>query len=206
MTELPRKSHWTGVYERKAEDEVSWFQTLPRLSRNWIMASAGVADAAIVDIGGGASRLVDELLSAGCRDVTVLDIAESALTKSRARLGDRADAVQWIGADITAWVPPRRYDVWHDRAVFHFLVDAGDRAAYLAALKKGTRPGSRVIIATFAPDGPERCSGLPVQRYSPAMLDAVLGSDFTLMESAAEEHLTPAGAVQRFQYSRFERR
>src|SRR3546814_438630 len=135
-----------------------------------------------------------------------LDIADSALAQSRKRLGDRADRVRWIVADITAWSPPRQYDVWHDRAVFHFLVEPAGRTAYLAALSQATKPGSRVMIATFSLDGPERCSGLPVQRYSPQTLSEVLGGDYSLIQSTAEEHQTPGGSIQRFQYSLFERR
>jgi hypothetical protein len=143
------------------------------------------------------------LLAAGHTGVTVLDIAESALAKSRARLGGRANRVRRIAGDITAWQPPRSYAVWHDRAVYHFLTDAADRAAYLAALQQGTAPGSHVIIATFAADGPERCSGLPVRRYSSEALAESLGSAFRVLESAGEEHRTPGGAVQRFQYALF---
>lgn len=206
MTEQLRKSHWTGIYERKADNEVSWFQTSPKQSLDWILPGADPAATAIIDIGGGASRLADEMLDRGFADVTVLDIADSALAQSRKRLGERADRVRWVVADITAWSPFRQYDVWHDRAVFHFLVAPSDRTAYLAALNQATKPGSRVMIATFNLDGPERCSGLPVQRYSPQTLSEVLDGDYSLIQSTTEEHHTPAGSTQRFQYSLFQRR
>lgn len=206
MPDLPSKVHWTGVYNQKAETTVSWFQPSPKQSLDWILPGTNPATTSIIDIGGGASRLADELLDRGYADVTVLDIADSALAQSRKRLGERADRVRWLVADITAWSPPRQYDVWHDRAVFHFLVEPGSRAAYLAALNQATKPGSRILIATFNLDGPERCSGLPVQRYSPQTLSVALGINYTKINSTNEDHNTPSGVTQHFQYSLFERR
>jgi SAM-dependent methyltransferase len=206
MPELSSKDHWTGVYTQKAETAVSWFQTSPRQSLDWILPGTDPAATAIIDIGGGASRLADELLDRGFADVTVLDIADSALAQSRKRLGEHADRVRWIVADITAWSPTRQYDIWHDRAVFHFLVEPSGRAAYLAALNQATKSGSRVMIATFNLDGPERCSGLPVQRYSPQTLAETLGSDYAEIKSTNEVHNTPNGVTQHFQYSLYERR
>lgn len=204
-----REQHWQEVYTTKDEDEVSWFQDRPQTSLDLIAQTGLTAKASLIDIGGGASRLVDALLEAGWRDIAVLDIAGAALAKARERLGPRgagADwSVDWIVADITRWRPQRRYDLWHDRAVFHFLTDPADRAAYKAALHAAVAPGGHVVIGSFAPDGPERCSGLPVQRYSPDSLQAELGPDLVLQQALQEEHHTPAGRLQHFQFSRFRR-
>ena len=199
------RAHWQNVYTTRRETEVSWFQATPSVSLELIRSVGALGRAAIIDIGGGASRLVDALLDHGCQDVTVLDVSEAALSATRARLADRTAAVQWIAADVTRWDPPRQYDLWHDRAAFHFLTDANDRTAYVEGLGRALRSGGHAIIATFAADGPERCSGLPVVRYDAAMLGATLGNRFTLMESRREDHLTPMGTTQRFQYSVFRR-
>lgn len=201
-----RSQHWNTVYATKPADTVGWYQTVPQFSLDLIGRAAVPPGAAIIDIGGGASVLADHLLQAGYSDVSVLDIAGTALAASRARLGADAARIHWIVTDITAWQPERRYDLWHDRAVFHFLTAEADRDAYLAAMRAGTRAGSQIVIATFAPDGPERCSGLPVQRYAPQDLAAVLGEDFVLAETIREEHRTPGGNLQHFQFSRFSRR
>ena len=200
---MDSKQHWDEVYARKAEDAVSWFQSCPEMSLALIAAAGLKPDDAIVDIGGGASRLVDHLMAMGHKDVTVLDVAAAALEKSRARLGEQAEQVHWVVADITRWRPERRYQLWHDRAVFHFLTDSAARAAYRRALEAGLAHGGHAIIASFALDGPERCSGLPVQRYSPETLAVELGPSFNLLEQLQEEHATPAGKLQRFQYSVF---
>ena len=197
-------AHWEAVYGGKAAEEVSWFQPSPELSLALIEAAGISAQAPLVDIGGGASRLVDRLLEAGYRDLTVLDISAAALEKSRARLAAAAAAVQWLQADITSVELPRSYRLWHDRAVFHFLVGAPARAAYLERLERHLEPGGQAIIATFALEGPERCSGLPVQRYSAQTLAQTLGGRFRLLESATELHTTPAGVEQAFVYCRFE--
>ncbi|WP_374466234.1 trans-aconitate 2-methyltransferase [Ferrovibrio sp.] len=200
-----REQHWQEVYSTKDEAEVSWFQDRPQTSLGLIAQTGLSPDASLIDIGGGASRLVDALLAAGWRDIAVLDIAGAALAKARARLGPQGAGVDWIVADITAWQPRRRYDLWHDRAVFHFLASPGDRAAYKAALRSAIAPGGHVVIGSFALDGPERCSGLPVQRYSPETLSAELGPDYVLEQALQEDHHTPAGRVQHFQFSRFRR-
>jgi hypothetical protein len=199
------RSHWDGVYGTRGETDVSWYQ--PHSLRSLAMIAAAAPDhgASIVDIGGGASTVVDDLLARGYTDVSVLDVSDTALAKSKARLGPAASKVSWLVADITRWTPPRSYEVWHDRAVFHFLTGTAQQDAYLAALAGGTHPGSAVIIATFALDGPERCSGLPVQRYSAPSLAKRLGPRFTLVDQAAETHRTPSGTEQRFQYSLFRR-
>lgn len=203
---VDRSAHWNETYSSKAENQVSWFQVMPERSLELITAAAPDRAAPIIDIGGGASRLADALLAQGYSDVTVLDIAETGLAKTKARLGADSQKIAWIVADITQWQPPRSWQVWHDRAVFHFLTDPAAQDAYIAALKRGTAPGSTVIIATFALDGPERCSGLPVQRYSPATLATRLGADFALYAESAESHATPFGTTQQFQYAAFRRR
>jgi SAM-dependent methyltransferase len=202
--QMGTKDHWERVYREKRENEVSWFQDKPLLSLELIQANVPKA-AHIIDIGGGASNLVDALLAEGYQHLTVLDLAAAALMKAKSRLGADAGRVRWIEADVTRWLPDEVYDLWHDRAVFHFLVDAVDRSAYRRALMAGVKPGGMVIIATFAPDGPVKCSGLPVVRYSPQMLAAELGDQFKLVESRVQDHPTPAGAVQKFQFSRFRR-
>lgn len=193
------RSHWEGVYSTKSETAVSWYQPRSTRSLSYIMEVTDQA-APIIDVGGGASTLVDDLLAQGYSDVTVLDIAAVALAKSKARLGDRAKDISWIVADITQWKPQRAYKVWHDRAVFHFLTEAAQQDAYIAALKAGTHVGSTVIIATFALDGPEKCSGLPVQRYSPETLVIRFGPMFTLFDQALELHKTPWASEQHFSY------
>lgn len=200
-----RRTHWQRVYETKDEDAVSWYQERPETSLELITRDGLPQTARIIDVGGGASRLVDALLDAGYRHLTILDIAETALDRARRRLGARAESVEWVVADITRWAPAEPFDVWHDRAVFHFLTDPADRTAYRAVLRTAVGPGGRVVIGTFAPDGPERCSGLPVMRYAPESLTAELGDGFRFLDSLTEDHRTPSGAIQRFQFSRFER-
>ncbi len=199
-----RKQHWEGVYRGKVEEAFSWFQLCPELSLALIQGLGIGKSDAVIDIGGGASRLADALLEEGFSDVTVLDIAASGLETARKRLGARADRVRWIEADVTRWKPDAQYRVWHDRAVFHFLVDPADQAVYLRNLEAALLPGASVLIATFGPDGPERCSGLPVQRYSPESLALLLGPRFRIQDFRHETHRTPSGALQRFQYSVFE--
>jgi hypothetical protein len=201
-----RQAHWDNVYATRKPDSVSWYQLSAELSLSLIRASGIARDEPIIDIGGGASVLVDQLLEAGFVDVSVLDIAESALDASKARLGSRAGQVQWIVADILSWIPARAYALWHDRAVFHFLTQETERARYRSVLARGLKSGGTAIIATFAEDGPERCSGLPVQRWSPQALASELGEDFQLVEQRRQEHLTPTGAIQKFTWCRFTRR
>ncbi len=181
------QAHWEHVYATKGEDEVSWFQDKPGISLELIRSTGATRDWSIIDIGGGMSRLVDALLDEGFTSLAVLDLSSSALAATRARLGARAEQVEWIAADVTMWTPRKQYDVWHDRAAFHFLTDPADRLAYIARLKAALRQDGHAIIATFAPDGPEKCSGLPVQRYDSASLQDTLGDGFELLE------LTPGG-------------
>ena len=203
VNEADRRAHWQNVYETKAENEVSWYQESPIPSLDLIAATGLPGDAAIIDVGAGASRLVDSLLEKGFRQIAILDLSAKALEQTKKRLGRRADGIDWIAADITTWEPSRTYDLWHDRAALHFLTDPADRDAYVVRLKKALRPGGHVIIATFAPDGPERCSGLPIIRYDPETLARTLGPGFELVESRRHDHLTPGGNTQRFQFSRF---
>ncbi len=201
-----RSSHWDNVYATKSEAEVSWFQDRPTISIEMIRAANPDHGAAVIDIGGGTSRLVDSLLQAGYRNVAVLDLSANALDAARKRIGPTASLVDWIVADATTWRPARTYDVWHDRAAFHFLIDPRDRAAYVDRLESAVAPGGQVIIATFAPDGPEKCSGLPVQRHDSASLAAELGPEFEPVETRSETHRTPWDSTQAFQFSRFRRR
>jgi trans-aconitate methyltransferase len=205
MSDIARQAHWENVYTTKGEKEVSWFQENPAPSLDLIALTGLSDDAAIIDIGGGASRLVDDLLTRKFRRLTVLDLSEAALAAARKRLGDRGAHVQWVIADVTKWEPTQTYDLWHDRAAFHFLTDQADQSAYVDRLKKALRPGGYVIIGTFAPDGPERCSGLPIMRHDATTLSAILGKDFVLIDSRRHDHVTPWGAVQRFQFSTFRR-
>jgi SAM-dependent methyltransferase len=200
-----RGAHWENVYRTKGEREVSWFQETPSMSLELIRSAGPTRHSAIVDIGGGASRLVDALVAAGYDAVTVLDLAGSALAAAKMRLGPAAAGVTWIVADAVKWKPLQSYDLWHDRAAFHFLTDEADRAAYVACLRDALRPGGHAVIATFALDGPERCSGLPVVRYDAASLGKVLGDAFRLVETRRHDHHTPMGSIQRFQFSLFRR-
>lgn len=195
------KQHWETVYATKATDAVSWFQPQAATSLKLIQATGAAPTDAVIDVGGGASTLVDGLLANGFANVSVLDLSGVALAASRARLGEQEAAVQWLEADITqVALPAQRYAVWHDRAVFHFLVDEADRAAYRNLLLNALQPHGQVIIATFAENGPTQCSGLPIRRYSAEELHAELGESFELVDSYAEEHRTPSGAVQQFVY------
>jgi SAM-dependent methyltransferase len=198
-----RQAHWQNVYASKAENAVSWFQENPAPSLELIADVGATPASAILDIGGGASRLIDHLIDRGFRDLTVLDLSEAALEAAKARLGDRATRVRWLVADATAWEPRETYDIWHDRAAFHFLTDERDRAAYVARLERALRIGGYAIIATFALDGPERCSGLPVVRYDSAALGQILGPAFQLVHSRPHAHATPWGSDQSFQFSLF---
>jgi trans-aconitate methyltransferase len=205
MNDPSRRDHWQNVYTGKSENQVSWFEETPALSLELIGLAGAVPGSGIIDIGGGASRLVDRLVSQGYEDLTVLDLSAAALASARSRMGDKAKRVTWIVADVTAWEPSRSYDIWHDRAAFHFLTDPRDQAAYLARLRLALRPGGYAIIGTFAPDGPERCSGLLVSRYDATSLAATLGSGFEVIDTRRHEHVTPWGATQKFQFTTFRR-
>jgi SAM-dependent methyltransferase len=205
MSDASRQAHWENVYTTKGEKEVSWFQENPAPSLELIALIGLSKDAAVIDIGGGTSRLVDDLHARKYRRLTILDLSGAALAAARERLGDQGADVQWLIADITKWEPTQTYDLWHDRAAFHFLTDHTDQSAYVDRLKKAVKPGGHVIIGTFAPDGPERCSGLPIVRHDANTLAGVLGGDFVLTDTRRHDHATPWGAVQRFQFSTFRR-
>lgn len=193
--------HWQRVYQTKGPDGVSWFQEHARHSLELIGETGASPDASIIDVGGGASTLVDDLLDAGYSRLTVLDLASAALEAAQARLGMRANAVTWQVGDVTHMeLPVHAYDVWHDRAVFHFLTMQHERDAYVRSVLRSVKPGGYVIVATFAHDGPTHCSGLPVVRYSPDDLHAQFGAPFTLLRHDREAHHTPSGAVQQFIY------
>jgi len=201
---MDRKEHWEQVYTTKASDAVSWFQEHAALSLKLIDNAGLSKDAAIIDLGGGASTLVYDLVTEGYTDVTVLDLSATALALAKKRLGEHADAVHWIEGDITRTeYPVNRFDIWHDRAVFHFLTAPADRQAYVERVTRAVRPGGHVIIATFAENGPEKCSGLSVMRYRPETLHAEFGDTFQLVEHQNEEHHTPSGAMQQFVYCHF---
>ncbi len=198
---MQSKAHWENVYTTKSTDAVSWFQEHANLSLDLIKATGAGRDAGIIDVGGGASTLVDDLLAEGYTDLSVLDLSGAALQAARKRLEAQADKVHWIEADITqADLLPGRYDIWHDRAVFHFLTDAADRAAYVRTVLRSVKPGGHVIVATFAEDGPMQCSGLPVMRYGADELHDEFGAAFTLLKHQKEAHRTPFGTEQQFVY------
>lgn len=201
---MTRREHWDAIYRSAAVTSMSWYQAEPKRSLSLIARLAPELDAPIIDVGGGASTLVDTLVDAGYSHVTMLDIAEPAIALARKRLGARADPVTWLVADVlTAELPAASYAVWHDRAVFHFLTRHEDRRSYVAAMRRAVRPGGHVIVASFASDGPSRCSGLEVVRYSPESLVAELGEGFESIDSLREEHRTPSGATQSFVYCLF---
>jgi SAM-dependent methyltransferase len=198
-----RQAHWERVYTKKGENQVSWFQENPAPSLELIAQAGATPASALIDIGGGASRLVDNLVDRGFEDVTVLDLSEAALEVAKGRLGGLAARVHWIVADATVWEPLKAYDIWHDRAAFHFLTEDRDRAAYVARLERALKVGGCAIIATFALDGPERCSDLPVVRYDPVSLGQTLGRAFQLVDARRDTHATPWGSDQSFQFSLF---
>lgn len=198
-----RHDHWQGAYVAKAADAVSWFQDSPQPSLELITQIAASPASAIVDIGGGASRLAQVLSKQGFQDITVLDLSEAALATARAQTGDNADRIRWIAGDATTWEPPQTFDVWHDRATFHFMVEPTDRAAYLDRLNRFLKPNGHAIIATFALDGPEKCSGLPVVRYDADSLAQTLGPNFVRVSTQRHLHTTPWGTPQAFQFSVF---
>ena len=199
---MSTKQHWESVYESRGDAEVSWTQPEPRTSLSLIREARPAGR--VIDVGGGTSTLVDHLLTAGY-GVAVLDISEAALARARARLGPRAELVRWIVDDVTRAPDLGTFDLWHDRAVFHFLTNPADRAAYVALLARTVPVGRHAVIATFAPDGPTQCSGLDVCRYDAPLLAAELGAGFALVKSLLETHHTPWGKPQSFQCSLFKR-
>lgn len=198
---MPSKDHWERVYATKQADAVSWFQEHAAQSLRLIRGTGVACSADIIDVGGGASTLVDDLLSNGYTALTVLDLSGAALASAKARLGQEARRVRWLEGDITqVSLPIHAFDLWHDRAVFHFLTSEEDRRAYVETVLRSVKPGGHVIVATFAEDGPLECSGLPVMRYGPTELHAEFGAPFALVKHEREEHHTPFGTVQKFVY------
>jgi SAM-dependent methyltransferase len=202
---MNRKEHWNQVYQTQAPDDVSWFQTRPANSLKLIESSGVGKDAGVIDVGGGASVLVDCLLDAGYNQLAVLDISAAALEHARRRLGERADAVEWLEVDVTTFQTARQFSLWHDRAVFHFLTDKADRQKYVQTLKQTLASDGHIIIASFAIDGPLKCSGLEVARYDAPAIGAELGDEFQLLEQADETHVTPWATEQKFTYFHFKR-
>lgn len=202
MSAVDRRSHWENVYTSKGEAEVSWFEDTPELSLQLLREAGLTSSMSVIDIGGGASRLVDALAAEGQAHLSVLDLSAAALETAKARLAG-AERVQWHVSDVTTWVPDQQYDLWHDRAAFHFLTAAEDQQAYVRVLSKTLKHGGRAVIGTFAPDGPEKCSGLQIARYDADALQSVLGQQFQLAATRRHEHATPWGAVQKFQFSTF---
>lgn len=201
---MKRKSHWENIYSTKSSKQVSWYQQRPELSLKMIERTEVCKGAHIIDIGGGASTLGDHLLAMGFAHLTVLDISAAAISAAQQRLGRKAEAIEWIEADITEVVlPAGRFDLWHDRAVFHFLTEKEDRRKYVEQATGALKDSGHLILATFASEGPTRCSGLDVVRYTPERLQEEMGTGFDLMESAVETHLTPSVTEQKFIYCRF---
>lgn len=206
MTAGSREAHWQQAYTGKGETGVSWFEASPDISVAILKDIGATPASALIDVGGGAARLVDALLRANWTSITVLDLSGAALDLAKARLGKASERVQWITADVTRWQPSRMYDVWHDRAAFHFLTAAQDRAAYVDRMTRALEPDAHAIIGTFAPNGPERCSGLPVIRYDGDALARAVGPSFNLVGKRDHIHVTPSGVSQSFQFSVLRRR
>lgn len=201
---MDTRRHWEHIYRTKSPSETSWFSPHLQTSLDWICEAAPDRSASMIDVGGGESTLVDDLLGTGYSDVTVLDVAEAAIAKTRARLGADADDVRWIAGDVTeVALPARAFALWHDRAVFHFLTAPEQRAGYVRQLAASLQAGGHVVLATFGPEGPEKCSGLPVRRYNADSLREELGPRFKLEKSAIVDHQTPFGTTQQFLYCRF---
>jgi 2-polyprenyl-3-methyl-5-hydroxy-6-metoxy-1,4-benzoquinol methylase len=201
MSADDEKTHWEKVYATKAPDQVSWYRPHLEISLSLIERAAGGVSASIIDVGGGESTLVDDLLARGYQNITVLDISQAAIDVTKKRLKEAADGVHWIAADVTkVELAPAAYDVWHDRAVFHFLTSMEKRVAYVNSVARAVKHGGYVIVSTFGPEGPTKCSGLEVMRYDADSLHHQFGSRFRLIESSKELHHTPFGTAQQFLY------
>lgn len=201
-TDMDLKSHWANIYKTKASTKLSWYQEHPGLSLEFVQNIKAGLDAHIIDVGAGASTFVDHLILAGYHNITLLDISYEALEVVRNRIGEaHQKAINWIIGDITSVeLPKHHYDIWHDRAVFHFLTDAHLRQIYVEQVKHAVKPNGHIIMASFAPDGPDKCSGLDVVRYDPTSLQHVFGTGFQLVFSISENHQTPSGSEQKFIY------
>ena len=204
---MRHEAHWEKVYGAKSPQEMSWYEPHLGTSLKWIVESASDHSSSIIDIGGGASTLVDDLLTRGYRSLSVLDISTTAIARSKERLGALASEVRWLVEDVTqCHLPMSAFDIWHDRAVFHFLTQQEERDAYVNCVRKSLKPSGQIIIATFSLDGPRSCSGLPVSQYDVAFLEEQFGIDFHVSKSMTVEHRTPSGGSQEFLYCCFERR
>ena len=195
-----RRAHWQGIYREKSPQDVSWYQQQPKVSMELIQRCGVNKDDAVIDVGGGASVLVDHLCKEGYTNLTVLDISSTALESARNRMGQIAEEIEWLESDITEFSPPRQYSLWHDRAVFHFLTEKDDRRRYVDSLNQALKPGGHLIIAAFAIGGPDKCSGLDIVQYDAPKLMAELGNEFELLETVDELHKTPANKEQHFGY------
>jgi SAM-dependent methyltransferase len=196
---MDSRSHWEEVYATKKPEQVSWFRPHLERSLELIERAAPGREASILDVGAGQSTLVDDLLGLGYENITALEISQAALDALKERVGRAGRAIQWICGDVTEIVlPEASFDLWHDRAVFHFLTEAGMRGVYVERVKKALKPGGSLIVSTFGPSGPERCSGLAAMRYDAASLGSEFGEGFRLVENSLELHETPSGAVQQF--------
>jgi 2-polyprenyl-3-methyl-5-hydroxy-6-metoxy-1,4-benzoquinol methylase len=202
---MRRQEHWEAVYTEKSDQEVSWYQADPLLSTQLITEACNDRTASIIDVGGGSSRLVEQLLDAGFNHLAVLDISRAAVDRARTRMGDRSGMVQWRVADITQVQEVGQFDVWHDRATYHFLTEASDRQRYAELVARSVPSGGHLIIAAFALDGPSTCSGLDVCRYNVRSLGQELGPAFTCEREVVDQHVTPSGSVQPFTFARFRR-
>lgn len=198
---VSRKEYWDHVYETKGPTELSWFQSVPSRSMEMIRETGVPTEAPVIDVGAGVSSLVDTLINSDFSDISALEISNTAIAECRARLGDAASRVKWIHADVLEWEPKGRYYLWHDRAVFHFMTDQAATDNYLNTMRTALVPGGYFVLATFGPEGPDRCSGLDVQRYSIEQLIHLLEDDFELKSYGLEDHTTPTGNVQQFLYS-----
>jgi methyltransferase family protein len=199
-------SHWNARFSSTDPEDLSWFQKNATISLRLLERFAGDQISGLIDMGAGNSRLVDGLLAKGARDLTLFDLSEAALAQTRARLAGEADQVTFQTGDVRNWQPKRRWDIWHDRAVFHFMVSEADQTAYLAALDQGTESGALILLATFSPNGPEKCSGLPVARYDATGLSDRLGVGYELLHNETLDHMTPGGAAQNFTHAVFRKR
>lgn len=200
---MDRKEHWEQIYQTKEGTQVSWYQSVPQTSLELIKGMELKKDAEIIDVGGGDSLLVDFLIDQGFSNVTVLDISEKALARARRRLGNNAGKVTWIVADATEFRPQRKFDLWHDRATFHFLTRNEQKGNYLQVLRSCIDPGGNVILATFSEKGPTRCSGIEITQYSTKELERILAPDFKTLECRNVPHQTPSGSVQDFSFCSF---
>ncbi len=201
---MSQKDHWEQVYSTNSTKKLGWYEPHLQTSLSWIRGFGLAVDAPIIDVGGGASTLVDDLLDAGYESITVLDISEKALSSVKARLGKKAEKVTWMNGDITSVdLPKPSYELWHDRAVFHFLTMFEQQRKYRDNLLKALKPGGHLIIGTFAPEAPPKCSGLPVQRYGPEQLENILGEKLELKRHCLELHITPGGVAQMYLYCHF---